>query len=243
MNTFWITCAGSVSGAGAIVLINYIIDYKAKKMKNFRSIIAIQLSLNLILSELLQNRVLEKSYENNFKPHYNLDSIHTSPDVFWNEFRHIDLQRIDSTFSIADQDWDLSQLLSKNIGDHRKLLEFIIPARACYLHIICLLKKRNSLHSKALEKLNESYEAMNNENYIYSNNNLIKIIGMKLNFELKSITDTYLEKQGGCIAAIHEAFNEISNYIKTYFSGYDPLDLTLEDNLRNDLKRIVENGN
>lgn len=234
----WSSCFGSAGGAAIIVIIDRVIKHKENKMNEFKTAISIQLSLNLMLSDLLAHKLLNEQYEHENKEYYR--SVRKDPDTTWQNFRHIDLKRIDRTFDLVDQDWNFSQFLSKKKTDHqRTILGDLIRAKACYQHLTNLSNHRN----KRINKMLNIIESFKNKEgiddiYLYENNNAKKIIGEKLFEELKSITDDFFKDFNPAVQQIHNTFNNLSEYIKKSFYGYSPLGLTLYKSYQKELDEI-----
>jgi hypothetical protein len=236
------TFAGSAAGAAAIVFIDWLIKKHQATVKNFHTAISIQIALNQTLSLLLQ---FYKDYEeckNNFLNFYNLKLTTTNPTELWGKFRHIDLRRFNQTYTFIELNWDFSQFLSKKVNGRRKLLEFLITARAAYQHINNVLKIRNALCDRLYQCLSLNKEIEKNETYLYRNNHAHQIIGDELFIELQSATNEYLKSLPDSIKSTYNAFNEMSKYIDTAFCSYAPLELSISNELKNILQKIQNNS-
>lgn len=229
---------GSAGGAGIIIFIDYMLKHKEHKKNEFTTAISIQLSLNLMLSDLLAHKSLNKQYQLEYKKYYR--RIKIDPEITWENFRHIYLKRIDRTFNVIDQNWDFSQFLSYKKKDlKRKILSELIRAKACYQHLTNLNNHRNKRINKMLNKI-ESFNNKEkiNDVYLYEDNNAKKIIGEKLFEELKSITDDFFKDFNPAVLQIEKTFNNLSEYIEKKFNRYSALDLTLSDDYKKELDEI-----
>lgn len=220
-SNLWVAFFGSSAGAGVIVFFDFMIRRYNKKVNNFNSAISVQLSLNLMLIELLQYKDLDEESKNDSLKYCKNSS---DPEGFWRDHRHTLLERKLSTYDIIDLNWDFTQYLSRNTHGARKMLKDLIPARACYQCVLSLIQKRNVIYDKLIQNHKFTGEVIN-EKYISRDDKDFEANEKRLLLELKSVTDLYFDRFDGMVIAIYDAFNKMSQYIDKEFPGYDPLEL------------------
>jgi len=236
------TLIGSASGAGAITLINYFVQKYQKKMKNFENELSIQLSLNQMLAISLQlYQHYEKSKERFLE--YNAKILKApSPTETWKKIRFFNLSKFNQTLAYINLDWDFSQFLSKteNEDRDREILEHIIPARSTYLDLNSILEIRNNLLNKALKIYEKDHTPNHPSDFEFKKDDLKKMLGDKLYFELDSTTDHYVSSLKLAPQSIHNAFIRTYEHITSKYKNYTPLKLKLDEHLRKLLDKIVE---
>jgi hypothetical protein len=118
--------------------------------------------------------------------------------------------------------------------------KIIIKSRAIYQHINSILEIRNSYFDQASPLLSNYSESAQESAYqIYENKNLLKVLGIKLHSELKSITSEYILSLSDGIYTIYTAFNAIYKYINKEFSDCQPLELETSIELKSILNYTI----
>ena len=233
------TVTGTIAGGGLVLLFDYYRKNKENIQENFNASISIQLALQQILNVLLYMCIDHnncQAYTLNLYRQLDYQDI----NKMWAKFRHVELRKFYNTYLYIDFNWNFQQFLSDKTGSKRDLLYHLISARAIYQHINSLLEIRKLLFDKASELIS-NYKIINPQlaDKMYENENLLNILPMKLHVELASVTDEYVRSLPNSIRAVHNAFNQISEYIKNKFSNSQPLKLNIPDELRNLFDEII----
>lgn len=233
------TIAGSITGGGLVLFFDYRRKDKEIRQENFNEAISIQLALQQMLNVSLYMAMNHNDCRTNTLSFYK-QLNYQNVDNMWIRFRCIDLHKFYNTYLYIDLDWDLKQFLSDKVGFKRDLLRGLINARALYQHINSLLEMRNPLFDKASE-LTSNCMIFNPKLFenMRENENLLKILPVKLYAELESVTVEYIQSLPKSIHTIYNAFNQTSVYIQSEFSNSQPLDLSIPDELKNLFNEII----
>lgn len=208
------TITGTITGGGLVLFFDYRRKNKESIQEDFNSSISIQLALQQMLNVLLYIWFDHNNCRINALNLYKQQNYQDT-DKMWIKFRHIDLRKFYNTYLYIDLNWNLKQFLSGKTGLKRDLVYFLIHARAIYQHINSLLEIRNKTFNEASELI--SLCKINNEelvNSMYENENLMKILPIKLYAELQSVTEEYIKSIPNSIHTTYNTFNQISSYIK-----------------------------
>lgn len=230
------TFVGAGAGAGVIVSIDYLIRYYLENKKNFHDAISIQVALNQMLSISLQIRQFNDKKKAFFLNLYS--DISNDPNFLWSNFRHIDLPSFLNTFDVIKSDWNFTQFLTKNDNNVRNILKRLIPIKLGFESIMYMCELRNNMLLNAQPHIDKKQIELKSE--FYRDGVLEKCISISDNIRLQSVTNEYIEKIDQVIYDCNDAFNVLSKYISENFRNYEPLILSIHNNLKVLLDQVNE---